>query len=214
MKRLKGMNHIMKYIFVLLLGFLLSGAWFGCQILLQKFIHKKNLEHIKMLTPLFSAFIPTCIIYISLKNHPFHIEKLGSLQLWLITILTVCVTCFIIKSLKTGTQKSENVKSLCVEAALMELPQRAMMQTFVCVLSTAFLGDSIYGFLITACVWCMGIVVQAIICKQNINKELVIEIIASFVFSLGIGYVFYASQCLLFGMVAHALERFVVTKQR
>jgi hypothetical protein len=178
----------MKYILVLLLGFLLSGAWFGCQILLQKFIHKKNLEHIEMLTPLFSAFIPMCIIYIRLRNHPFHIEKLGNWQLWLITILTVCVTCFI-KSLETDTQKRENIKSLCVEAALMEIPQRAMMQTFTCALSTALLGNSIYGILM-------------------------IDIIASFAFSLGIGYVFYASQCLLFSMAAHALERFVVTKQR
>jgi hypothetical protein len=203
----------MKYILVLLLGFLLSGAWFGCQILLQKFIHKKNLEHIEMLAPLFSAFIPMCIIYISLRNHPFHIEKLGNWQLWLITILTVCVTCFI-KSLETDTQKRENIKSLCVEAALMEIPQRAMMQTFTSALSAAFLGNSIYGILITAIVWCMGIVVQAVICKQNMGKEIVIDIIASFAFSLGIGYVFYASQCLLFSMAAHALERFVVTKQR
>ena len=94
----------------------------------------------------------------------------------------------------------------------MEIPQRVMMQTFVCALLISWGKNSIWCILINACIWCMDIFVQAFILRQNNFRKILIEIIASFVFSIGIGYVFWTSECLVIPMVNHALERYIPNK--
>ena len=54
--------------------------------------------------------------------------------------------------------------------------------------------------------------VQAFVSKQKNFKHLFFEVLSSFVFSMGIGYVFYSSECLVIPMLAHAAERFVTRK--
>lgn len=50
---------------------------------------------------------------------------------------------------------------------------------------------------------------SACIIKTACKKEILIELITSFIFSMGIGYVFYSSECFLFGMLAHIAERMI-----
>ena len=101
---------------------------------------------------------------------------------------------------------------LCIEAACMEIPQRVMMQTFVCGILSMQKLNTLWSIFITALFWCAGILVQAFVSKQMNFKHLFLEVVASFVFSMGIGYVFYSSECLVIPMLAHAAERFVTRK--
>ena len=60
--------------------------------------------------------------------------------------------------------------------------------------------------------WCLSLAVQAAIFQQRRLRALLGDLLASFVFSLGIGYVYFRSECLLLPMLAHALERYIVTR--
>ena len=92
----------------------------------------------------------------------------------------------------------------------MEIPQRAMMQAFVFWLLTKWSLAPAACVLINALIWCADILFQAfVIQKKPAIKPLVLEMFASFVFSLGIGYVFYAADCILLPVAAHAAERFL-----
>lgn len=55
--------------------------------------------------------------------------------------------------------------------------------------------------------WCLGIITQGILIKKKVNKQLMIDIVSSFIFSIGIGYVFVKSGLILLPIIAHFLER-------
>lgn len=200
----------LKYLITFVLGFLLSGIWFGCHILCKQIMHKKKLDRFEAAQPLLSALLPTLVIWLIKREVPLHIAALCRWKLWGILMVTVLLTCLI----KLGARSSETVHlpTACLEAALMELPQRAMMQTFVCMILEAWKLNYLYGVLINAFIWVVDIIVQAIIFKRVNVRELTIDALASFVFSIGVGYVFYDSECLLLTMLAHAAERFIVSR--
>ncbi|NLO09482.1 MAG: CAAX protease [Clostridiales bacterium] len=91
----------------------------------------------------------------------------------------------------------------------MEIPQRMMMQSFVygflSLLGVSNLDN--YTILATAIIWCMGIGIQGLIAGKHFNKDMLYDIIASLVFSLGIGYVYQKTGLILITMVAHFFER-------
>lgn len=62
---------------------------------------------------------------------------------------------------------------------------------------------------VTLIITCLDILVQPVLLRQPVKKEILIELITSFIFSMGIGYVFYSSECFLFGMLAHIAERMI-----
>lgn len=202
----------MRYIFTYILGFLLSGVWFGCHILLQRWMYKRKMHNLEAVQPLISAFIPTLVIFIVKKDIPFHVDTLNNWRLWGILFVTVLLTCLI--KLFAQKREIENLPVACVEAAFMEIPQRAMMQTFVCMLLATWNLNPMYGIAINALIWVSDIMVQARIFGDADKKEIAIDAVASFVFSLGAGYVFLVSDCILYTMLAHATERFFVAKQK
>ena len=55
----------------------------------------------------------------------------------------------------------------------------------------------------------MDILVQAFIIRQTNYRKIMIEVISSFVFSIGIGYIFLNSECLIIPMISHSLERYI-----
>lgn len=93
---------------------------------------------------------------------------------------------------------------------MMEIPMRLMMQNFVCLLLNLWKEDILYGIIINGLIWCFSVLVQAAITKQY--EGIIIDLAASFVFSLGIGYVYLESECIIFAVTAHMLERFIGTK--
>jgi hypothetical protein len=65
------------------------------------------------------------------------------------------------------------------------------------------------SYLLNAFVWCTGIIVQALLDREAFNKDLFLDVFASFLFSIGIGYVFMRSGLIILPLIAHFMERIV-----
>lgn len=201
----------MWYCLVFLIGFMLSGGCFGSNLLLQRFCVRKKIYWLQGMSMVIISLIPAIIICVFFGAHPFHFILLLNWKLWILAIITVILTSLII-FIKHDSYDEESIFKLCIESACMEIPQRIMMQTLVCGILATQQKQEIWGVLITALIWCASIIIQACVTKNNNWKYLFIELVASFVFSIGIGYVYYASQCLVIPMLAHAAERVFTRK--
>lgn len=204
----------MLYVLVFLLGFLLSGIWFGCHSAAASVISRKGLQRFEPLQPLISGIIPTTVICICGRINIFQIDKAADPIIWGAALLSVAAASSIIL-IGTDRKKERDILKLmpkCIEAAFMEIPQRAMMQSFIEMLLIYFGLNSFKSILITALVWCAAQMVQLLLLKQRAAKAFWAEMLASFVFSIGIGYVFWASKSILIAMLCHGAERFVTNR--
>lgn len=205
----------MLYPVIFIIGFLLSGIWFAINMFLS--VKLRNKKNLLMFSPMFSAIIPAIIIWLVMGDHPFHFEKLFNDTIWIIAVSTLLATCALVfcKSQSKGTESRSGLTEMCVEAACMEIPQRAMMQAFILWLLLKWNLNPIACILINAFIWCGDILFQVVIIQKHISvRKLIFEILSSFLFSLGIGYVFYATKCIILPMVMHALERFITNYNR
>lgn len=132
----------MRYAISFLLGFCLSGLWFGCHTLLRPKLEPFAHGALEPFSPLLSAALPTVLVCIAAKTHPFHFSALADGRLWLITFVTVLLTC-LVKRVSCPQQPvpTSGLAARCLEAACMEFPQRAMVQTFLCWYLTRRGGD-------------------------------------------------------------------------
>ena len=64
-----------------------------------------------------------------------------------------------------------------------------------------------WAVLCCAAVWCFGIVTQAMLTKQTLDRALFAELAASLVFSIGVGYAYQQTGLLALSMAAHGAER-------
>ena len=62
----------MGYLFVFMMGFLLSGIWFGCHIFVQKWFAKGKMAGMEMFSPLISALVPTGIVLAAAGKAALH----------------------------------------------------------------------------------------------------------------------------------------------
>lgn len=201
----------MWYCLSFFIGFLLSGVCYGGNLFLQNFCIKKKIYWLQRMSMVIISIVPTIIVGIRFCSHPFYFISFFNWKLWLLAIATVIVSSLIIM-LKHESHEDEPLAPLCIEAVCMEIPQRVMMQTFVCGILSMQELNTLWSIFITALIWCAGILVQAFVSKQKNFKHLFLDVFASFMFSMGIGYVFYSSECLVIPMLAHATERFVTRK--
>ena len=139
---------------------------------------------------------------------------LPQLWRWLLSGATVLAVCGIrcLGGRKGWTVGRRELARLCAEAAMVEVAQRGMLQVFLMALLEAWGCRTVWCVVLNGLVWCGGILVQARLARQSMGRELAWELLSSLAFSLGCGYVFYRSGCLLFSAAAHAAERFLVTK--
>ena len=205
---------MMHYLLAGFLGFLLSGIWFGIQLWLTHTFFKKGRDHLTYFSPLFAACIPILLIIHLNGSYSPNLSTLSNWKLWALTAATLLVTC-LIKGLNEKRHRTEAAQELAwiyIEAAFIEIAQRLMMQSFVMFLLDAWGCTTIWCIFLNALIWCAGIIIQGILSKQTIGKNFVFDLIASFVFSVGCGYVFYLSGCIVFSVTAHVAERFIMTK--
>lgn len=212
------------YFLIYVAGFLLSGIWIASRIFIYSFLTKRKLDVPGYFDTCFAALIPATIICLYFNANPFAVSGIANIRLWCIAIVTVLlVSCIVLagKKLLSGSKNKENSSSTdsrkplfsnILDGAFMEIPQRLMMQTFICGLLNKF-GMNIYsGILINAVVWCSGIIFQAVVMNKEKNAmKLIPELIASFIFSIGVGYVFLESSCIFMTMISHAAQRIVTT---
>ena len=204
----------MRYLLAGSLGFLLCGVWFGSQLWLTHIFSKRGCHHLIYFSPLFAACIPIVLIIRLNSLYSPRLSSLSNGKLWALTAATLLVTCLIkgLSGKKRRTAEKRELAWICMEAAFVEIAQRLMMQSFVMYLLDTWDCATIWCVFLNALIWCAGIVVQGLLSKQTTGKNLVLDLIASFVFSIGCGYVFYLSGCIVFSIAAHVTERFVMTK--
>ena len=199
----------MFYIVTGLLGFLLSGIWYATNIFLLNIFANKGWKVAGHFSPLLASLLLLAAISLYRGYLPLNLHMLFNYQLWAIVVATLIITCLVIRLKKTCHHNKYKLLGLCMEAASIEIAQRLMMQTFVMLLLDHWKCLTIWCVLINALIWCLDILVQPVLLRQPVKKGILIELIASFIFSMGIGYVFYSSECFLFGVLAHIAERMI-----
>ena len=195
-----------------ILGILLMGIWFGLEAVLANAFQKAKLNFLMPLRHLFTAFIPTAAVLL-LSNHLYlNLFSFSRGQYWLGSIAIAFIASAIVsipRKQKTSALNLHEVMAKVLDGILMEIPMRLMMQVFVWyILQLMGAAEAIYaGIIINALIWCSGIMIQNVLSKGKWNSKIWKKLIASFVFSLGAGFLLSASDCILFPMIAHALER-------
>ena len=196
----------------ILLGTLLSGIWFGLNVIINVFASKVKVAWLARYSALFSAFLPTCII---LKNSSlclWNIESVISVKSWLLVLGTVLITSVIVVHNKVvDIPKGKEVLNYALDGIFMEVPQRMMMQSFIHMVLSVNENLAFLVPVLTAVVWCISICIQCILMKQRFGKSVFYDLLSSFVFSIGVGYVLMETGFIGFTMVAHFLERLVST---
>lgn len=200
--------YIIYILLSLALGFALSGILFGITIVLSNTRAKAVGQ---FLMPIISI-IPVIILLIITRRNIFNLYNLFDGISWVILIITNTIVIMLITLNSSNlllSRKAIFVNGL--EGLMMEIPQRILMQNFIfSLLSYWKINNSdIWCILINANIWCLGILVQALIMKRNLHKALFTEILSSFIFSIGIGYVFMRTELILLPMIAHFAERII-----
>ena len=206
------MNESIKIVLCIIIGFAVSGFWFGatvgCNTLLKKY-HESWIIHlcpvfasipILIFVALFTGFIPV--------QDDIHILMKSSG----IAILTAIISAILISS-KKQREHISGIKLLWwgFDGVFMEIPQRLTMQSFIYGILKCWEMPYIdlWTVICTAVVWCLGIVIQNRIVKQPFDKEFLFELAASLVFSVGIGYAYQKSGVIILTMIGHFCERMI-----
>ena len=204
----------MYYLLAGALGFLLCGAWFGVQLWLKERFSRGGRDRLVHFAPLLAACPPLLLLFCWKGLYGSQGQALPRGLLWLLSGATVLAVCGI-RCLGGRKGRSVGRRELawrCAEAAMVEVAQRGMLQVFLMALLDAWGCRTVWCVALNGLVWCGGILVQARLARQSVGRELALDLLSSLVFSLGCGYGFYRSGCLLLSAGAHAAERFLVTK--
>ena len=171
--------HILSAIF---LGILLSGIWFGMNSILCIWASKIKLEMISRFSMIVSAMIPTAIILKNSKLNLLDFASIGDWKSWLILAVTVLVVSVISARNKITTlPEGKELLWYALDGVFMEIPQRMMMQSFICLLMKAWNENIYLSVLITAIIWCVSICIQCVIMKRRLDTGVMRELFASFV---------------------------------
>jgi len=181
----------LKFLLSVIIGFLLSGVWFGLLVIIRKLIQKLKLTWLLHFNTLLASIIPLLCISTTLGLYPVQAREIRNVRVYVVAIVTVIITTAIITR-KESMEHKEGKEMLLwgLDGLMMEIPQMLMMQSFVYGIFN-LLGVSslnLYTIIATAFIWCMGIVMQAVLSKRQLDKDLILELLSSFIFSLGIGY--------------------------
>lgn len=199
-----------RFLISLILGFLLSGVWFGLYFIMEVLTQKFKIPLLSYLNKLLVSIILVFFVASTVGIYPIQISGIQNIRVYIVAIVTVLITVAIITRKKPP--KYKNGKEMLIwglDGVIMEIPQRFMMQSFVYgalkLLGVSLL--SLYTIMSTALIWCMGIVMQTILFKKQFNEDVIFDILSSLVFSLGIGYVYQQTGFIIIPMIAHFCER-------
>lgn len=200
----------LKFLLCILFGFLLSGVWFGLNIVIGILIQKTKISWLTYFNTLLASVIPVFLIYLTLGIYPVKVSGFRHIKAYMITILTIVITTAVITRKKTLIhKKGKEILFYGLDGLMMEIPQRMMMQSFLYgilkILNVSFLN--LYTIIATGFIWCMGIITQAFLLKKQFDQDMIFDILSSFVFSLGIGYVYQKTGLIIITMTAHFCER-------
>lgn len=200
----------LKFLLCVIIGFLLSGVWFGLCFIIGKLVQKFKLPWLLNLNTLLASAIPVLFIASTLGIYPIQINELRHVNVYVLAIGTVVITAAIVTGKTSKIHKAgKDLLIYGLDGLLMEIPQRLMMQSFVYgvlkLLDVSALD--FYTVLATGIIWCIGIIMQTFLLGKQFDKDEIFDVSASLVFSLGIGYVYQKTGLIIISMVAHFCER-------
>ena len=196
-------------------GVLLSGVWFGLRTVVEIIANRTKIKCFSTFSVVISAIIPLIIIFKYYNLYWLNYKSIVDWKNWLLVLAVVGVTSGIISVNKQNSDlKGLDLFKYAIDGIFMEIPQRLMMQTFVCLLLSIWNMNIYFSVPITAIIWCMSICIQYIILRIKFDSVLLYEVLASFVFSIGVGYVLIKTEFIGFTMIAHFMERMLSTMIR
>ena len=199
---------ILKSAAALIAGILLMGIWFGLEALLANAFHNRKVDFLMPYRHLFTAAVPVTVILLLDGNFYMNLSSLGNFSFWLISIAIALVSSSVTEHEKMDLHIHAVIDKM-LDGMLMEIPMRLMMQVFVWYIMRRMGAEETEytGIVINALIWCAGIIIQNVLSKGKWNIRIIKELDASFLFSLGAGWLLAESDFIVFPMIAHALER-------
>lgn len=195
-----------------LVGTLLSGIWFGLNVVVNIIAGKLKVDWLARYSVLFSALLPTLLILSNSSLELWNIASFTDKKNWLLILATVLITSIIAaKNSADNLMIGKELINYALDGVFMEVPQRIMMQSFMHMMLCINEKNVCWTPILTAIVWCISICIQCVIMKQNFGKSVICDLLASFIFSVGVGYVLMETGFIGFTMIAHFMERLVST---
>ena len=163
---------------------------------------------------LWSLILFLIIWYLSpLKISVFNINNSWNLRNILLMLLSIIPTGIIIRK---GKSHIDNPLENFLSGAMMEIPQRLLIQNLFIILgiNTVIYKELTLGIVLNALVWVQFIIVQEVINKQKISSKIVPYIVASFWFSIWVGILYSITGNIVVTMITHGLQRIVTHEIR
>lgn len=197
-------------------GVLLMGIWFGLNAAMQLLLQKRYPAACRF-APAAAAAVPLILILYVSGFSVWNVPGAGDWAAWGVMAATVLLTSAVISANSAETLPQGKALLLyALDGALMELPQRGMMQPLVfALLEAQNVPDAAWiAVPITGAVWCAGILLQNAVTRTRITRRTAIELAASLLFSIGAGFVLAKTHFLPLTMLMHAAERALSTALR
>lgn len=174
--------------------------------------NKTKINFLAKYSVLFSALFPTILILKYSTLDLWNVKSVLNWRNWLTVFAIAAITAWIVSRNKVEhLPRGKELFQYALDGIMMEIPQRMMMQSFVYTLLLANGRSVLLAPVITAVIWCISICIQCVIMQQSFDKNMAYELLSSFVFSVGVGYVLMRTEFIGFTMMAHFLERIFST---
>lgn len=203
----------MTFIYIILCvagGFCLCGAWFGLCALCSSLL--KGRGEAARLAPLLAGVPFAAVLKITAGFIPHNFEHAQNLLCAATVLISVFASAAVV-NLSTERRRlfGKELFWWALGGAFMEVPQRLFMQgaLFAALCYFAVPNAGLWAVFCNGAVWCFGIIAQAVIAKQRPCKALFLELCASFIFSVGVGFAYQQTGIFALCMAAHAAERAV-----
>ncbi len=157
----------------------------------------------------FWSFVFFVILYIiyNEKIRILNLDNIFSIE----NLLLICAAVIPIVLFTKNKGKNKKLSEGVLKAGFMEIPQRLLSQNIFFI----FIGDfeMIRGIpaaiVLNGLIFAQFIIVQELINKKNITKEILSEIILSFWFSIFIGLLYHRTGNIILAMISHSLIYFI-----
>lgn len=151
-----------------------------------------------------ASVIPLVFILKYNRLELWNYHSLADWKNWMILAVTVLLSAIVISINQVAEIPcGKELLLYALDGVCMEIPQRMMMQTFSGVLFMHWGLDLYLSIPVTAFAWCISICIQCLICKLKFDRKIVIEIAASFLFSMGAGLLLLKSGFIGLPMAGH-----------
>lgn len=202
------MKDILFLLLSLLIGIGASCIWFGFLILFSNLT--KRIKWMKRFLTVLASIPLLIVVFFVFGFVPLNINT-SSILIGLVIVLITVLICVTVVYLRNNRRSlfGKDLLLWGIDGVLMEISQRLMMQSLMFGVLSFFKVPyiEVLTVICTAVVWCIALFLQNRIQKNTLDKEFLKEIIASFIFSLGIGWTYQITGFIVLPMLGHFLER-------